>query len=39
MVLAITLIYFDLRVRNESLDLDVRVRRLEESTRPPTLPA
>jgi hypothetical protein len=43
MVLAITLIYFDLRVRNESMDLDVRVRRLEESTlppsQPPTLPA
>jgi hypothetical protein len=38
MVLAITLIYFDLRVRNESLDLDLRVRRLEESTQPPSQP-
>jgi hypothetical protein len=39
MVLALTLYYFDLRVRNESLDLELRVRRLEEDTRPPSLPS
>lgn len=38
-VLALTMYYFDLRVRNESLDLEVRVRRLEESTRPVSLPS
>jgi hypothetical protein len=32
LVLALTLLYFDLRVRNESLDLDMRIRRLEQST-------
>jgi hypothetical protein len=35
-VLALTLLYFDLRVRNESLDLDMRIRQLEESV-PPAL--
>ena len=39
LVLAMVMLYFDLRVRNESLDLEQRVRRLEESTRPTTLPA
>ena len=38
-VLALTMYYFDLRVRNESLDLEVRVRRLEESKRPASLPS
>lgn len=33
-VLAVTLLYFDLRVRNESLDLELRIRQLEESTPP-----
>ena len=37
--LALVMLYFDLRVRNESLDLEERVRRLEEGTRPTTLPA
>ena len=31
LVLALTLLYFDLRVRNESLDLDVRIRQLEQT--------
>ncbi len=31
LVLALTLLYFDLRVRNESLDLDARIRALEQS--------
>lgn len=39
LVLALTMFYFDLRVRNESLDLELRVRQLEESTRPATLPS
>jgi hypothetical protein len=39
MVLALVIFYFDLRVRNESLDLELRVRQLEESTRPGTLPS
>jgi hypothetical protein len=39
LVLALTMFYFDLRVRNESLDLELRVRQLEESTRPGTLPS
>jgi hypothetical protein len=39
LVLALVLLYFDLRVRNESLDLEMRVRQLEESTRPGTLPS
>ena len=39
LVLALVLLYFDLRVRNESLDLEMRVRALEESTRPSTLPS
>ncbi len=34
LVLALTLLYFDLRVRNESLDLDVRIRQLEQSMQP-----
>ncbi len=45
LVLALTLLYFDLRVRNESLDLDVRIRALEQSVGqtppsppPPSLP-
>ena len=38
LVLALVMLYFDLRVRNESLDLEARVRALEESTRPGTLP-
>lgn len=38
-VLALVMLYYDLRVRNESLDIEVRVRQLEESTRPGTLPA
>ena len=45
LVLALTLLYFDLRVRNESLDLDARIRALEQSveqaapTPPPAPPA
>lgn len=39
LVLALVLLYFDLRVRNEGLDLEMRVRALEESTRPGTLPS
>jgi hypothetical protein len=35
-VLALVLLYFDLRVRNESLDLELRIRQLEESA-PPAL--
>jgi len=38
LVLALVMLYFDLRVRNESLDLEARVQALEESTRPGTLP-
>jgi hypothetical protein len=34
LILALTLLYFDLRVRNESLDLDVRIRVLEQSVQP-----
>ncbi len=37
-VLALTLFYFDLRVRNESLDLDQRIRALEQSMQPASLP-
>jgi hypothetical protein len=37
--LAMVMLYFDLRVRNESLDLEDRVRRLEESTRPTAEPS
>ena len=41
LVLALTLLYFDLRVRNESLDLDARIRALEQSVgdTAPALPA
>jgi hypothetical protein len=34
LVLALVLLYFDLRVRNESLDLDMRIRQLEQSMQP-----
>jgi hypothetical protein len=39
LVLALTLLYFDLRVRNESLDLDARIRALEQSVGSATQPA
>jgi len=38
LVLALVLLYFDLRVRNESYDLDLRIRQLEESLPPANLP-
>jgi hypothetical protein len=37
-VAALVLIYLDLRVRAESYDLELRIRQLEESVRPTTLP-
>lgn len=39
LVLALVLLYFDLRVRNESLDLELRLRRLEESVQAGALPS
>ncbi len=38
--LALTLVcvYYDLRVRKENLDLDLRIQALEMAVRPPTLP-
>jgi len=38
LVAAMVLIYLDLRVRAESYDLELRIRQLEESVRPTTLP-
>jgi hypothetical protein len=38
LVAALVLIYLDLRVRAESYDLELRIRQLEESVRPTTLP-
>lgn len=38
LALTLVLVYYDLRVRTENLDLDVRIRALEAAVRPPTLP-
>lgn len=38
MVLALVLLYFDLRVRAESLDLDLRIKQIEDSAPPATVP-
>jgi hypothetical protein len=38
LALSLVLLYFDLRVRNESYDLDVRISQLEDSVRPAKLP-
>lgn len=39
LALTLVLVYYDLRVRKENLDLDMRIRALEMAVRPPTLPA
>jgi hypothetical protein len=38
LTLTLVLVYYDLRVRKESLDLDLRIQALEMAVRPPTLP-
>ena len=38
LALVLLLIYYDLRMRSENLDLELRIRALEESLRPGTLP-
>jgi hypothetical protein len=38
MILALVLLYFDLRVRAESYDLDIRIKQLEDSVPPGALP-
>lgn len=39
LALTLVLVYYDLRVRKENLDLDMRIRALEMAVRPPTLPS
>ncbi|HHY55793.1 MAG TPA: hypothetical protein GYA08_10190 [Chloroflexi bacterium] len=38
LALTLVLVYYDLRVRKENFDLDMRIRALETAVRPPTLP-
>ncbi len=38
LALTLILVYYDLRVRKENLDLDLRIQALEMAVRPPTLP-
>lgn len=39
LALTLVLVYYDLRVRKENLDLEVRIRALEMAVRPPTVPS
>lgn len=39
LALTLVLVYYDLRVRKENLDLELRIRSLEMAVQPPTLPS
>ncbi|HAJ37751.1 MAG TPA: hypothetical protein DCL15_18940 [Chloroflexi bacterium] len=39
LALTLVLVYYDLRVRKENLDLELRIRALEMAVQPPTLPS